>query len=237
MSDPASRGRPRLRPTPSALVALLLLVPAPSIGVIAAMIVWPGDAGVAVFAAAKVWMIALPLVWWVAIDRRRPSLSPARMGGFRLGIGLGLLISGLIFLAFALAGPRLIDAEHVRAMAQQNGIGTPTRYLLAAVYWICVNSVLEEYVYRWFIFRKLEVLMPARLAVVGSAVCFTVHHVIALKVQFDWPVTVIGSVGVFAGGAIWSWLYARYQSIWPAYVSHAIVDVAVFAVGWRIIMG
>jgi membrane protease YdiL (CAAX protease family) len=42
---------------------------------------------------------------------------------------------------------------------------------------------------------------------------------------------------VFTGGAIWSWLYVRYRSIWPGYLSHAIVDVAVFAVGWWIIFG
>ena len=37
------------------------------------------------------------------------------------------------------------------------------------------------------------------------------------------------------GGMAWSWCYVRFGSIWPAYVSHAIVDVAVFAVGWDLL--
>jgi membrane protease YdiL (CAAX protease family) len=36
---------------------------------------------------------------------------------------------------------------------------------------------------------------------------------------------------------MWSWLYLRYRSVWPCYVSHAIVDIAVFVVGWLIIFG
>jgi membrane protease YdiL (CAAX protease family) len=136
---------------------------------------------------------------------------------------------------YHLIGPQWIDEDQVRQIAQRNGIGTLPRYLSAVAYWILVNSVLEEYVYRWFVFRKCEALMPAAWAVLASAAAFTIHHVIAIGVQFDWRVNVLASIGVFVGGAVWSWLYLRYRSIWPAYLSHAIVDVAVFYLGWRII--
>jgi len=218
-----------------AALALLLLVPAPSVGVIAAMIVWPGALGTGIFIACKAWMLLLPIAWRRLVDRRPLSWSPARLGGFGVGAGLGVLIGALILGGYFLFGPRLIDAEHVGAMAVRNGIGTVPRYLLAAAYWITINSVLEEYVYRWFVVSKCEALMPAAPAVLVSAACFTLHHVIALKVQFDLAVTALGSAGVFVGGTIWSWLYVRYRSIWPAYLSHAIVDVAVFTVGWLII--
>ena len=79
--------------------------------------------------------------------------------------------------------------------------------------------------------------MPTRLAVLASAACFTVHHVTALQAQFDWKVTLLASLGVFIGGAIWSWMYGRYRSVWPGYLSHAIVDVAIYVIGWGIIFG
>ncbi len=220
-----------------AALALLLVVPAPSVGVVAAMIAAPGPVGTAVFVACKAWMLLLPLAWLIVVERGRPSASPARHGGFGVGALLGVAIGVVIVAGYLLVGTRLIDAGHVRVMAAQNGIGTVARYLVAAAYWITINSVLEEYVYRWFIVRRCETLMPTGLAILASALFFTVHHVIALKVQFDWTVTTLGSAGVFIGGTIWSWLYVRYRSIWPGYVSHAIVDVAVFAVGWLIIFG
>lgn len=69
----------------------------------------------------------------------------------------------------------------------------------------------------------------------ASALGFTLHHIVALQVYFAWHVTAIASLGLFVGGAIWAWLYLRYSSIWPAYLSHAIVDVAVFAIGYKLI--
>ena len=78
---------------------------------------------------------------------------------------------------------------------------------------------------------------PVAYFLLLSAVLFTIHHVVALKAQFDWRVTTLASTGVLLGGWIWSMLYLRFRSIWPGYLSHAIVDVAVYVVGWRIIFG
>lgn len=218
--------------------ALLLIVPAPSIGVWAAMLAWPDTVtGKTIFFACKAWMLALPVLWLLLIDRGRLSLSPPRRGGFGMAMILGLVISAVILLAYFALGERLIDTSHVREMAAQNGIGTPLPYLAGVAYWVLINSVLEEYVYRWFIFRKCEALMPSGLAVLASAAAFTIHHVIALKMQFPWSATLLASLGIFIGGAAWSWLYLKYRSIWPGYLSHAIVDIAVFAVGWLIIFG
>jgi hypothetical protein len=94
---------------------------------------------------------------------------------------------------------------------------------------------MEEYVWRWFVFRKFETFAPGGIAIIAASLGFTAHHVIALAAQFDWRITVLGSVGVFIGGVTWSWLYLRYQSVWPCYLSHAIVDAPVFWIGYDLI--
>jgi membrane protease YdiL (CAAX protease family) len=71
--------------------------------------------------------------------------------------------------------------------------------------------------------------------VLASALGFTLHHIIALAGQFPPVVTVLGSAGVFFGGAMWSWLYLRYRSVWPCYVSHAIVDLPIFILGYYLV--
>ena len=59
----------------------------------------------------------------------------------------------------------------------------------------------------------------------------------SLAVFFPPAAVAAGSAGVFAGGVAWSWLYVRYGSIWPGYLSHAIVDVAVFGAGAALLFG
>ena len=227
-----------MNPRTRALLALLLIVPVPTVGVWSSMVQWPGTpVGKGVFLIAKLWLVLLPAVWLLMVDRQPLSLSVPRKGGFRTGVVSGLAIGAFIVLAYAVMGRGLIDPEHVRREAVENGIGTWPMYLMGCAGWIFVNSVLEEYVYRWFVFRKLEVLTSGGAAVLLSAGVFTIHHVVALWQQFpEAPlVTVAGSAGVFVGGALWSWMYLRFRSVWPGYVSHAIVDVAVFGVGAHII--
>ena len=220
-----------------ALTALLLLVPAPSIGTAAAMFWWPElSVGKFLFLAAKIWMVTLPLVWLLLVERGSLSWSPPRKGGFIPAIASGILISIVIFIAYTVANHfEAIDPATVTESAARTGLNRPAIYIGGAVYWITVNSLMEEYVWRWFVFRKFEVLIGGKFAVMAAALAFTAHHVIALAAQFNGAITFLASVGVCIGGATWSWLYLRYRSIWPGYVSHAIVDLAIFIIGYRLI--
>lgn len=222
-----------------AWAALLLLLPFPSIGTAASMFWWPGTAlGSGLFIFGKVWVVALPLLWRLYVERGPVSWSPAKRGGFGLAVASGLLIACSIFGVYFLAASQgWIDPEQVAGRARQTGLANPAVYLGGAIYWITLNSMMEEYVWRWFCFRQFERVIGGGWAVPASALGFTLHHVIALAGQFSWSMTVLGSLGVFTGGAIWSWLYLRYRSVWPCYVSHAIVDVPIFVVGYWMIFG
>jgi membrane protease YdiL (CAAX protease family) len=222
-----------------ALLALGLLLPAPSLGTAAALVWWPGTAlGTGLFVLTKVWTVLLPAVWVALVDRRplaRPRLPRRGLGA---GAASGLLIAGVVWAAYLVASRLgVLDGSLVAARAAETGLASPSVYLFGALYWITVNSLLEEYVWRWFVFRRFEAILGARAAVVAAALAFTIHHVVALAAQVPLPLTALASAGVFTGGVTWSWLYRRYASIWPGYVSHALVDVAVFVIGYRLIFG
>jgi len=221
-----------------AILALALLVPAPSLGTLAAMSLFPGTAlGKGLFAASKLWLAAFPAVWMMLVDRERFGLSPARKGGFLMGLASGLGLGLLVVLGWLAFGQGLLDRTAFAGKMREVGLGSLPMYLGGAAYWILVNSVLEEYVWRWFVFRKCVALVGPRAAALLSALFFTLHHFIALRAYCPLPVAVAASIGVFSGGAVWSLLYARYRSVWPGYVSHAIVDLCVFGVGATMLFG
>jgi membrane protease YdiL (CAAX protease family) len=224
-------------PQRRALVALLLLLPVPSLGTAASMWWWPGTPwGVGLFMASKIWIVALPVFWLLRVEKAPLSWSAPRAGGFGIAVGLGLVSALAIFAMYGVAIQRewIIPAD-VAARAAQTGLDHPAVYFAGALYWITLNSMMEEYVWRWFCFRQCEVLLGGAGGVLASALGFTLHHIIALAGQFPAVVTVLGSVGVFCGGAMWSWLYLRYRSVWPCYVSHAIVDLPIFILGYHLI--
>ncbi len=220
-----------------ALFALLLTVPLPSIGVAAAMIVAPGSIGAAIWSASKLVFFGLPLLWRVAIDRERPSLSPMRRGGLWIGLASGVLLaSSLLALHFFIA-PHWIDGAKLRELANANGFDSRGAYFAVAVYTVLFNSLLEEYAWRWFVASRLERLVAPRLAIPLSALAFTLHHIVLLVAQFGAKFAAVASIGVFTAGCLWSLFFARYRSIWPGWVSHALVDAALLAIGWHLLFG
>ena len=221
-----------------AFLSLLLLVPAPSVGILAGMVFWPDTAlGKVLFMFSKLWLFGLPVLWYLFVDKGKFSLSPARKGGFGFGLLSGGIITGIILVAYFLLGPIFLDNGTLIDKMYQIGLDTPLIYVGGAAYWICINSVLEEYVWRWFVTKQCEELFKPKLAVVCSAACFTLHHTIALNTFMPPVATAICSAGIFIGGSVWSYMYVRYESIWPGYLSHAIVDLCIFGIGAFMIFG
>lgn len=223
--------------TVAAALALAAIVPAPTLGIIAALYLWPDTAlGQIVYAVCKLWLLALPVAWLVLVERQRPRIPRLRADGMVAGVatGLGMVVS--IVGAFLLFGG-WIDREAMAQRIANIGLGDPGAFLLGALYWCTVNSILEEYVWRWFVFTRCEALMPRGAAVIAAGLFFTLHHVIAMDFYFDWRVTLLASTGVFIGGATWSWIYLRWRNIYAAYVSHVFADLAVFGVGWLLVFG
>jgi membrane protease YdiL (CAAX protease family) len=220
-----------------AIAALALLVPVPSLGVVAAMVVAPGPMGHALFLAAKVWLLVFPALWYLKVEKGPLSWSPPRLGGLAAGALSGLGCAAIIVLGAWLAGVRTMDLGPLRAAVVEMGLAAPGAYLAAAAGWTMANSLMEEYVYRWFVFRQGEQLFSTTRAMLLSAAVFTLHHIIAISQYLNPPQTVLASTGVFIGGVFWAWLYSRYRSIWPGWISHVLADVAVFGLGWRLLFG
>lgn len=219
------------------LVALLLLAPVPTIGIASALIFWPGPIGRTVFAAAKVWLLLFPVLWYFRVDKGQLSWSPPTKGGLGTGAVIGLGTAVVIAAAcWFIAIPR-VDPAALRVEVTEMGLATPLAYILGALYWIFVNSVIEEYVFRWFIQSHCDTLWSRPAAITVSASIFTIHHVVAMATYFSPGITALASAGVFIGGATWSWMVTRYHSIWPGWVAHAFADVAVFGCGYYLLFG
>ncbi|WP_204137418.1 CPBP family intramembrane glutamic endopeptidase [Halomicronema sp. CCY15110] len=225
------KSSPRL----AAFIALVLVVGAANLGIVARLY-GQGAGGQALFVATRVWILVLPLLWVWRIDRQSLSLGWPTRQEWWVGGWLGLAMFGVIYGAYVLLGQRWIDVEVTRSQATAVGLLNPWIFAAFAIYFTFVNALVEEYIWRWFVYRKCEVLVPGGGAVALAALCFTLHHVVSLfGFTENWVVTSLGSIGVFVAGATWSACYLRYQSLWACYISHAWADLAIAIVAWQIL--
>ena len=216
----------------AAIIALLLVGAAPTISTICSFLLNDGISSQIIFVFTKMWLLCVPLIWFLKLDGGDLSWSKPQLGGYWMSISLGLVMTVVMVLAWLLLGDA-IDANLLSNALEPVGLLDPKVYFFATLYWILINSLLEEYVFRWFLVIKSEELVGEGIpAVLLSALIFVVHHTVALAIfGFPWWANLISSVALFIGGAIFSWLYVRYRSVWIPYIAHAICDVAVFGVG------
>lgn len=219
---------------------LILVAIAPSIGALSALWIWPGGQGNVVYAVCKLVLYGVPaLVAFRTVSRTqfaeglRKGLSASSLiAAFASGILISGLILGIWF--WVLAGTT--DVSRLLDVVESSGMGSPLQFWLFAA-WLCIgNSLLEEFVFRWFIDSRLRGLgVQPLFAIPLSGLIFTIHHIIVLAAYFDLPVVILGSAGVFIGGMIWSVMLRRWGSLIPAWISHALVDVAIIIVGASIL--
>ena len=222
-----------------ALLAFLLVGLAPTASILASFGTGEGLVGQLVWLLSKAWMLGLPLWWHLSVDRKSWSWSPVRNGGYGAATAIGLVFALVMVLAWLFIGESRLDRQTFRTTLEPFGLTDVNTYIAAAVFWTVGNSVLEEYVFRWFLVEKGEVVFgPGWPTILASALMFVVHHFFALWfLGFSLTANLLACLGLFVGGAAFSWLYVRYRSIWIPYITHAICDVVVFGVGYFLLFG
>ena len=190
------------------------------------------------FFTSKLWLFLVPAYWYLRVEKKSPSWSFPTRDGLVVGGISGIIMSIIIIVMWILLGDTL-DTSSMISELESTGLTEFRMYLAGMIYWIFLNSLLEEYVFRWFVtIKSIELLGSEARAIILSAILFTLHHAIALHYfGFVWWQTVMACFGLLSAAAIWSWLYVRYRSVWVCWLSHAICDVAVFGLGYLIIFG
>ena len=219
-----------------ALIALLLVGLAPTVSIFISFGTDGGIISQIAYVLSKLWLVVVPLIWYLKIDKGQLSLSKPKQGGYSVAVGLGSGMSALILLTWFMLGNK-IDGSLLRDAVEPVGLLDVRLYIGGVIYWTVFNSLLEEYVFRWFLVVKSEALVGTGTpAILLSAFIFVIHHTFALLFfGFPWWANLLASVSLFIGGAIFSWLYIRYRSVWMPYIAHAICDIAVFSIGAMII--
>ncbi len=222
-----------------AAIALAAIVPATSIGALASTFIAPGIIGQTIALCCGLWMVILPIWWHRYIDRQSIDFHFNKRGnGVWVGIILGLGMFGLILGSYYAIGRYWLDLADIRARVALMQMNVPLMVFGFGTFQTLVNSFIEEYVWRWFVYQKCEILVGNRVAIWLSAVLFTLHHIILLVAYCsDLKLVAIGSISVFLAGVIWARCFAIYRSLLPIYLSHFAADLALQFISWQVLLG
>lgn len=193
-----------------------------------------------VYGVAKLFQFAFPILWVLWIQRRPIKIWPVEFQGVPLGLQFGLITAGAMYALydFSLEDTAMFAAAAgpMRTKISGMDLDSPTLFIAVGVFYSLMHSLLEEYYWRWFVFGQMKKLTSVSTAIVVSSLGFMAHHVLVIGTYFGFlsPATWIFSFCVAVGGAFWAWLYYRSGSLLGPWLSHLLVDAAIFAIGYEI---
>ena len=191
----------------------------------------------AVKTVAKILIfIAIPLFYAKFFGNsltQQASRTVPRQRGYWSGLMLGGAAFLIILVTFYFTR-NLLDLQGIVNELQDKSKITPANFLLVGLYITLVNSFLEEYFFRGFVFLSLYRHGKGRVAYIYSASLFAVYHLAIFKTWFSGPLMILALLSLVMVGFVFNWLTARSGSFINSWITHIVADSAIILIGLRL---
>ena len=108
------------------------------------------------------------------------------------------------------------------------------KFFIASFYLIFINSFIEEYFFRGFIFLNLE---NKKFANLFSSFIFAIYHISNFQNWFtNYFMLIIPLVGLIIGGMIFNYLSTINEDIYNSYIPHMLADLSLVIIGYFLII-
>ena len=189
--------------------------------------------GYAVKSAVKCCLFLLvPLVFSFfekSVDIK--SIFKSNKKGFLYALLLGVGLYALIVGAYFAVRPFFDFSGIAQSLSSGAGV-TKENFLFVSLYISFVNSLLEEFFFRGFLFLNLKKHSTRALAYALSSVLFSLYHVAMMIGWFNIGLVALVLVGLAAGGAIFNYLNEKHESVYTSWFVHMFANFAINTIGF-----
>lgn len=147
---------------------------------------------------------------------------------YSLTLGIGVYI-GILVVYFILKD--FINLSNIIEMLDKNANVDKGNFLWIALYISFVNSLLEEFFFRGFIFLNLKRISGRKLAYMISAFVFSLYHVAIMGSWFSPMIFIIAMIGLFIGAIIFNYLNEKSGNIYNSWIVHMMANLSINTVG------
>lgn len=192
--------------------------------------------GYAVKSAIKLAAFGLMPVLLSGLDRQVEALSLLRpqKRGLLVCLGLGLGVYVLILGGYFLVRS-FFDFSSIAGSLTENAGVTKDNFLFVSLYISFVNSLLEEFFFRGFLFTNLRRLAGGGFAYGFSASVFALYHIAMITGWFSPVLYGLVMAGLVAGGIIFNWLNEKLNTLYASWLVHMFANFAINTVGFLLL--
>lgn len=229
-------------PQSTSLRQWMILVPAMVLPFFGALVYFNLLAGtklaMVMYTGVKLFTLFFPVTIWFMERRRRSSEPTFHSKSLGEGVISGLVICGVLLVMFVYTALGDTVLMHRRQILEgMTGLGVASYYIPFCAFLSVAHSLLEEYYWRWFVWKRLDAVVPGIGSHLLAALAFSLHHYVVLAGFFGLGWSLLFGTLVGVGGFIWSLQYKRTGSLLGSWISHLLVDAVVMGVGYFIVFG
>ena len=154
--------------------------------------------------------------------------------GILAALALALGVYGVILGAYFLLRS-FIDFSAIAGSLTENAGVNQDNFLYVSLYISFVNSLLEEFFFRGYLFAGLKQSRGRVFAYGFSSIAFALYHVAMMTGWFSLPLMLLALAGLAAGGMIFNYLNERLGCIYLSWLVHMFANFAINTIGFMIL--
>ena len=146
-----------------------------------------------------------------------------------LGLATYMLIVGVYFILTT-----YIDLSEIRKLLYKSQDINKNNFFYVAVYISFLNSLLEEFFFRGFLFLSLKKTTTRPLAYFLSALAFAVYHIGIMSDWFNVVIFLLALIALFGVGLIFNYFNEESKNIYNSWLVHMFANFALNTIGFMI---
>lgn len=158
--------------------------------------------------------------------------KPSKKGigvAFLCGVGIYIII-----MAAYLIVSRFADFTQIAEKLTASTGVSRANFIYVSLYISFVNSLLEEFFFRGFVYYSLRDSDP-KFAAIFSCLSFSAYHTAMMAGWFPLWVFLLALLGLAIGGGIFIWLNRRQENIYTSWLTHMFCNFAINTVGFMLL--
>jgi membrane protease YdiL (CAAX protease family) len=146
---------------------------------------------------------------------------------------IGVILASIYVSSFLLFKDRL-DLQIIATKLHELVSLNISNLIFIGLYIVIVNSLLEEYFWRGFVFEKLRKLIKPWMAYIFTGIAFSFHHIIFYYNWFNMTFFLIVTIGLIFYAIIMNFIFQRYKDLLSCWLVHSLVDIAQIFIAFKI---
>ncbi len=176
----------------------------------------------------------VPILYSLCFKKFKPfNLVRSNLNGMKTSILLGIGLYAVVLTSYFIADS-LFNLDGIKTSLENNLGINGDNFVAIALYVSIVNSFLEEWFFRGFIFTEFR--KTSRLAAYSvNSLAFSIYHIAIMDGMFDVGLLILILVALFIGGIIFSYLNEKNRNIYSSWFCHAFANFAMNTIGFVIL--